>query len=72
MASQLPKTTESISLTLYDYDYCLWLETTTQLLREGNLAALDIENLMEEIEDMSRREKRAAAAFLGPTDGISL
>ncbi|MDJ0509321.1 MAG: DUF29 domain-containing protein [Crocosphaera sp.] len=45
--------------TLYDKDYCLWLEETVQLLKEGRLTELDINNLIEEIEDMGRSEKKA-------------
>lgn len=44
---------------LYDQDYYLWLTTTAELLRENQLSALDITNLLEEVEDMGRSEKRA-------------
>ncbi|WP_035829131.1 DUF29 domain-containing protein [Crocosphaera watsonii] len=44
---------------LYDKDYCLWLEETVQLLREGRLTELDISNLIEEIEDMGISQKKA-------------
>jgi DNA repair ATPase RecN len=44
--------------TLYEQDYYLWLETTAKLLRDGQLSALDAANLLEEIEDMGRSEKR--------------
>ena len=44
---------------LYDKDYCLWLEETIQLLREGRLTELDISNLIEEIEDMGISQKKA-------------
>ena len=42
---------------LYDLDYCFWLEHTAQLLKEGKLSEVDTVNLIEEIEDMGRREK---------------
>ncbi|MGK7932209.1 MAG: DUF29 domain-containing protein [Microcystaceae cyanobacterium] len=45
--------------TLYETDYALWLEETAKHLRYGNLASLDIENLLEEIEAMGRSERRA-------------
>ncbi|EAM47679.1 DUF29 domain-containing protein [Crocosphaera watsonii WH 8501] len=44
---------------LYDKDYCLWLEETIQVLREGRLTELDISNLIEEIEDMGISQKKA-------------
>ncbi|MFW6357653.1 MAG: DUF29 domain-containing protein [Chroococcales cyanobacterium] len=49
---------------LYEKDYYLWLEATRQLLAEGKLTELDIENLSEEIADMGRSEKRAIASNL--------
>ncbi len=43
--------------TLYETDFNLWLEETVLLIKEGKLDRLDFENLLEEIEGMSRREK---------------
>ena len=43
--------------TLYETDFNLWLKQTAILLKEGKLNQLDIENLLEEIEGMSRQEK---------------
>lgn len=43
--------------TLYETDFNLWLDETANLLKEGKLNQLDIENLLEEIEGMSRSEK---------------
>ena len=45
--------------TLYEQDYYLWLDLTASLLRDRRLGELDIPNLIEEIEDMGRSEKRA-------------
>jgi hypothetical protein len=50
--------------TLYEQDYYLWLEKTASLLRDGRLSELDIPNLIEEIEDMGRSEKRATRSNL--------
>lgn len=50
--------------TLYDKDYYLWLEETVQLLREGKLTEIDVNNLIEEIEDMGRSEKKAVKSNL--------
>jgi hypothetical protein len=58
MTPSLPTTANHLS-SLYEQDYYLWLETTAKLLREGQLSALDVANLLEEIEDMGRSEKRA-------------
>ncbi|MEA5447292.1 DUF29 domain-containing protein [Leptolyngbya sp. CCNP1308] len=44
---------------LYGQDYALWLDNTCQLLRAGRLAEVDIANLLEELTDMGRSEKRA-------------
>ncbi|MEA5621310.1 DUF29 domain-containing protein [Cronbergia sp. UHCC 0137] len=50
--------------TLYETDFNLWLEQTACLLKEGKLDQLDIENLLEEIEGMSRSEKDALESNL--------
>ncbi len=63
MTPSLPTTDSNLS-TLYEQDYYLWLETTANLLREGQLSALDVANLLEEIEDMGRSEKRAVYSNL--------
>ena len=44
---------------LHETDLNLWLEETVSLLRKGELVALDIDILAEEIEDMGRYDKRA-------------
>ncbi|MGM3308320.1 DUF29 domain-containing protein [Anabaena sp. WFMT] len=44
--------------TLYEQDFYLWIQTTLQQLKERNLEQLDIENLIEEIDSMGRREKK--------------
>jgi hypothetical protein len=49
---------------LYDRDFNLWIVATTELLREGRLAALDVANLLEEIETMGRSEKAALKSNL--------
>ncbi len=49
---------------LYEQDYLLWLETTVNLLKKGDLSKLDIDNLIEEIEAMSRKEKKALESNL--------
>lgn len=50
--------------TLYEQDYYLWLEKTACLLKDGRLNELDTSNLIEEIEDMGRGQKRAVTSNL--------
>ena len=42
----------------YEQDFYIWLTENARFLREKNLAKIDIEHLAEELEAMSRREKR--------------
>ncbi|MEA5508900.1 DUF29 domain-containing protein [Crocosphaera sp. UHCC 0190] len=49
---------------LYETDFNLWLETIANLLKNGQLDQLDIDNLIEEIEGMSRSEKDALESNL--------
>ena len=49
---------------LYEQDFCLWVDKALVLLREGNLTDLDLENLLEEIEDMSNSQKQALESNL--------
>ncbi|MGB2926189.1 MAG: DUF29 domain-containing protein [Limnothrix sp.] len=44
---------------LYDEDYNVWLESTIQRIKSSDFSAVDWENLIEELEDMGRSEKRA-------------
>jgi secreted Zn-dependent insulinase-like peptidase len=43
---------------LYETDFNLWLEQTVNHLKKGNLEALDLDNLIEEISDMVRNNRR--------------
>jgi hypothetical protein len=42
---------------LYERDYSQWAEAMADLLASGNLTELDIENLVEEVRDLSKRER---------------
>jgi len=44
--------------TLYETDFYGWIQQQVEAIRTGNLAALDLENLEEEIEDMGKRQKQ--------------
>ena len=49
---------------LYERDFCLWLEQQAALLRDGHFRELDIANLVEEIEDMGRSARKAIKSNL--------
>ena len=49
---------------LYERDYCLWLETTIQQLQRGQFADIDLDNLLEELTDMVKRERRSLESNL--------
>ena len=42
---------------LYDQDYALWAEEMAQKLTQKSFDDLDLENLVEEIRDLSKRER---------------
>jgi hypothetical protein len=42
----------------YEKDFYAWSIHNANLLREGKLSEIDIENIAEEIESMGKREKR--------------
>ncbi|CCI38221.1 MULTISPECIES: DUF29 domain-containing protein [Microcystis] len=50
--------------TLYEIDDSLWLEETIELLKAKNFEALDLENLIEELEDLGNEKKFRVASFL--------
>jgi len=43
----------------YEDDFYSWLMYNAQLLKQGRFADADIDNIVEELEGMSRSEKRA-------------
>jgi hypothetical protein len=44
---------------LYEKDYYLWLEATLEQLKTNQLSSLDLENLIIELESMSKSYKCA-------------
>ena len=50
--------------TAYDTDFMQWIDRTAELLRERKFDQLDIENLIEEVESLGRREKNALKSNL--------
>ncbi|MBE9238182.1 DUF29 domain-containing protein [Anabaena aphanizomenioides LEGE 00250] len=49
---------------LYEIDENLWLEETIALLKEKRFQDLDLNNLIEELEALGRRDKNAVASLL--------
>ncbi|MEG4233553.1 DUF29 domain-containing protein [Microcoleus sp. Pol11C3] len=49
---------------LYDTDYLRWIETTVEKLRVRDYSNIDWENLIAEIEDMGRSERRSLESNL--------
>jgi len=60
MATKLQTTPKN----LYETDFIAWVETTVEQLRSQNYASVDWENLIAEIEDMSRRERKSLKSNL--------
>jgi len=50
--------------TLYDTDFVEWTARTAELIREGRLGEVDLENLAEEIADLGNSERSAVASQL--------
>jgi hypothetical protein len=49
---------------LYDTDYNLWVIETVKQLQNKDFESIDWENLIEEVADLSRREKRRIESLL--------
>jgi hypothetical protein len=49
---------------LYDEDFALWVEAQVAALRAGDVAALDLPNLVEELEGLTKRDERALGSQL--------
>ena len=47
---------------LYEIDDHLWLLETIELLKQKKIQELDIENLIEELESLARKDKNAVAS----------
>lgn len=60
MTSIIPDTASG----LYDRDFALWCEAMAAHLKAGEWDKLDVENLVEEIEGLTRRDKRELASRL--------
>jgi len=51
-------------LDLYETDYYLWIQETLNQLKHQNYSQVDWVNLLDEIEDMARREQRSLESNL--------
>jgi len=47
---------------LYETDFYSWTQEQARFIRSGNMAMLDMDNILEEIETMGRSEKRSLAS----------
>jgi DNA repair ATPase RecN len=52
------KTTNKELADLYESDYSLWVLETVKLLQNRDFQSLDLENLIEEVGDLSRRDQK--------------
>lgn len=59
MSTELQRqTNQTPHTTLYETDFVRWIETTVEQLQAQNYRQVDWENLIEEVLDMSRRERK--------------
>ncbi len=49
---------------LYENDYDLWIEKQKQFLLDKDIDKLDIENLIEELESLSKQDRKELASYL--------
>ncbi len=55
---------ETENQSLYDTDYNLWVLKTVKQLQNKDFDAVDLENLIEEVADLSRRDKKKIKSLL--------
>jgi hypothetical protein len=53
-----PTPSQAQTSNLYDQDLALWYQNTLAQLKAGDLGALDVEHLIEEIESLAARDRR--------------
>ena len=49
---------------IYEIDEHLWLEETIKILKQKRLNDLDLENLIEELESFSKKDRNRISSFL--------
>jgi predicted DNA-binding ribbon-helix-helix protein len=52
------------TLTLYDQDFSLWVEAQVSALKTQRYDELDLSNLLEELESLTRRDRRSLKSHL--------
>ncbi len=55
---------DTLAKPTYEEDFVLWLEHQAELLRQGRVGELDLENLAEEVDDIGRSQRRAVESEL--------
>jgi hypothetical protein len=48
----------------YSTDFSVWINQTVQFLREHRWLEIDLPNLIQEVEDLGKSERRAIASQL--------
>ena len=49
---------------LYEHDFNLWVEQTVNAIKDKDLDNMDWDNLIDEVEDMAKSEKRSLESYL--------
>ena len=49
---------------LHDRDFNLWIEKTKEAIQNRDFANMDWDNLLDEIDDMGKSEKRALDSYM--------
>ena len=49
---------------LYDRDFNLWVEQIANAIKDRDLNNMDWDNLIDEVEDMGKSEKRSLESYL--------
>lgn len=50
--------------TLYDQDFALWIEATVKQLKSGDFSAVDVENLIDEVESLGKSQRKSVRSYL--------
>ena len=56
--------TPTTTKTLYDTDFALWIDETVDRLKAGDFAAIDLDNLIEEVESLGISQRKSVHSFL--------
>ena len=59
-----PPQSPSVHPAEYEQDFAAWADTTAQLLAQRRFNELDLVNLIDEVQDLSRRERQALSSNL--------